>query len=192
MRVSFSPRTGGPVAVEVFQTSHGSDVFGQRLVARFRSAPRALSWDGRANVRGRRVSDGMFFVRITARKGARRDVRRVTLQRVRGRFRSRPSFYRRASCGLVSSFKIERPVFGGRNNRAVDVSYRLGRTALATIEVFRGKRLVLRNGPSTRRANRSYRLRLASEKRAHGDYRVRLVAVAGGERLTTTLVTRRI
>src|SRR5205823_5570601 len=110
LRIAFSPRSAAPVSVAVFQASHGRTIYGQRLVARFSRVRRSFTWDGRANVRGHRVTDGTFFVRVTARG----DVRRITLRRLHGHFRPRPSFYRRASCGLVSSFKLERPVFGGR------------------------------------------------------------------------------
>ncbi|TMM00371.1 MAG: hypothetical protein E6G10_16085 [Actinobacteria bacterium] len=189
--IAFSPRQAQTVTVDVFQSSHGRLIYGQRRVAHFR-VRRSLRWNGHANVRGRKVTDGMFFVRLSARQGGRRDVRRIALRRLHGRFRSRPSFDRRESCGLVSSYKLESPVFGGRFNRAVDIAFRVSRPATVTVDVLRAGRLVQRTGPGSRTANRTFRIRLASERRARGDYRIRLTAVAGTQRSTATLVTRRL
>ena len=83
-------------------------------------------------------------------------------------------------------------MFGGRSNRPVDISFRVSQRATVTVDVLRGKRLVQRTGPSARPANRTERIRLASEARRRGDYRVRLRAVAGRRSVTTTLVTRRL
>ena len=43
------------------------------------------------------------------------ETRRFTFERRRGRFVARNPFYRRQSCGTLASFKLERPVFGGRS-----------------------------------------------------------------------------
>ncbi len=75
-------------------------------------------------------------------------MRRVALARRGGRFHRRPAFSQRASCGAISSFKLERPVFGGRTNRAVDVTYRLGKSARVRLELLRGKRVVRRLAPT--------------------------------------------
>ena len=112
-------------------------------------------------------------------------MRRVALARRGGRFHRRPAFYRRASCGAISSFKLERPVFGGRSNRAVDVTYRLGATARVRLELLRGKRVVRRLAPTKRReGGRAHRIRIASEGLRRGDYRVRLRAGKVVARLT--------
>ena len=109
------------------------------------------------------------------RPDGRADSRRIALVRRGGRFHRRPAFYRRASCGAIASFKLERPVFGGRSNRAVDVTYRLGATAGARLELLRGSRRVRRLAPTRiRRQGRAYRVRIASEGLRRGDYRVRL------------------
>ena len=62
-------------------------------------------------------------------------------------------------CGAISSFKLERPVFGGRTNRAVDVSYRLGPTGRARLELRRGKRVIRRLAPTRgRQGGRAHRV----------------------------------
>ena len=102
------------MTVDVFQHSAGRRVLGERRVAHFPGRRRGVRW------RGRGASDGLFSARFVMRlPGGLRDVRRVALVRRDGRFARRPAFYRRASCGLLSSFKLERPAFGGRRNRSL-------------------------------------------------------------------------
>ena len=114
-RLAFALRAGSkPADVDVFQTSRGRRVIPERLVARFGGRAGSVEWNGRANRRGRRVTDGYYFVRFRSRSaGGELDARRVTLRRANGRFSVRPAFYRRATCDLVRSFKLQRPVFGG-------------------------------------------------------------------------------
>ena len=188
LRLSFQRAVRRPVQIDVFRQSVGRRVIGQRRVARFPSRTRGLLW--RAS---RRVGAGEYFVRFTMRlAGGRRDVRRIALRRTRGRFRLRPDFYRPRACGLVTSFKLERSVFGGRGNRALGIAFRLSRRARVGVEVLRGGRVVRRYPAHSRRANTTHRLRLASERLARGDYQVRLQAVAGGETATDTLTARRL
>ena len=138
--------------------------------------------------------DGQFFARLRiAAPGGITDVRRVALSRRNGRFSTRPAFYRRASCGAVSSFKLERPVFGGRTNRALDASYRLGAQGRLTLELLRGSRVIRRLAPvRTQLADRTYRVRVASEKLRRGDHRVRLTVVANGRRTVALLTAKRL
>jgi hypothetical protein len=164
VRFSFSPRRR--VRIDVFQSSIGRRVLGNRRIARF-TRRKGFLW------RGRGARDGQLFARFRLGK----DVRRVALARRGGRFVRRPAFYRRASCGPISSFKLERPVFGGRTNRAVDVTYRLGTTGRVTLQLRRGGKLVRRLAPTRVRAGgRAHRVRIASEGLPRGDYRVRLRA----------------
>jgi hypothetical protein len=192
--LGFSRRRADPVDVDVFQTSRGRQVLGQRLVARFDGRTTGVTWNGQATQRGRRVTDGYYFVRYRMRLGGGRfDVRRIVLRRSRGRWSRRPDFYRRASCGTLESFKLERPVFGGTRNRALNIAYRLGAAARVTVIVRRGGRLVQRWSAGPGRAHRTYRLRLASERLPTGDYRVTLTAVRRGHApLSATLVSRRL
>ena len=55
------------------------------------------------------MTDGYYFVRY--RLGD--DTRRFALRRSNGRFTKVGDFYRRATCDLVPSYKLIRPVFGG-------------------------------------------------------------------------------
>jgi pimeloyl-ACP methyl ester carboxylesterase len=137
-RLSFRRLAPGPVRVDVFQQSHGREIFGERLVARFDRVTDALTWDGRDR-RGRRATDGHYFVRyrIALPGRGRADVRRIALRRVNGRFRIRRPFYRRASCGLLSSYKLRRSVFGGRDDRPLGIAFRLARAGQTRLEVLR-------------------------------------------------------
>ena len=185
----FERRTRSPVTVEVFQSAIGRRIIGNRRVARFTGRSRSFSWRGRRGLR-----DGFYFARLTIRGAdGRKDVERVALERLRGRFTRRPAFYRRASCGMVSSFKLERPVFGGASNRALHASYRLGSRGRVTVDLLRGKRVVRRlSAASTRSADRTFRLRVPSERLRRGDYRVRVRAVRAGRTTTAILTARRL
>ena len=68
--------------------------------------------------------------------------------------------YRRGDCELLRSFKLERPVFGGRQRTPLRVAYRLTRAARVTITVARGKRVGRPRARRTRAADRTYRLAL--------------------------------
>ena len=136
--------------------------------ARPRQPPdRALHRRGarRSRWRGRRRARTGSCSRGCARgAGGRADVRRVALARRGGRFHRRPAFYRRASCGAISSFKLERPVFGGRSNRAVDVTYRLGATARVRLRApaRQARRPPPRSARRVRQGGRAHRIRIAA------------------------------
>jgi hypothetical protein len=182
LRVAFSSRRrGARVRVDVFRLSTGRSVLGNRRVARF-SRSRSFTWSGA------RGGDGTYLVRV--RSGG--DVRRFVLVRRRGRFRVRPVSERRASCGLLRSFKLERPVFGGRSNRALGITFRVGTEARVFVEVLRGRRVVRRFRPTSRRPGVTHRLRLASEGLRRSDHRIRLTVTAGGRRVVASLVSRRL
>lgn len=191
--LTFARRGKAGVDVDVFQSSHGRTVIGERLVARFRNRSRSFTWNGAANRPGRRVADGYYFVRYRVRYAGRVDTRRVVLRRANGRFTRRPDFYRRASCGTVSAYKLERPVFGGPTNRAAGVSFRLSVAGRAHVTVLRGTRVVRTYATHRDGANRTYRLRFDSERRPIGDYRFKLTVVtASGKRVVAVLTARRI
>jgi hypothetical protein len=174
LRFGFAARRRVPVTISVFQSSTRRRVVGERLVFRAtrRSAP--VRWSGRRQ-RGRpRVRDGVFFVRLAVRHRGRRDTRRFAVRRMRGRFRSQPAFARRDACGAIRAFKLERPAFGGRNNRAVSVSFRLARDGRAVVDLRRGGRTVRRLSDAVRRGGFLHRVRLDSERLRRGRYEVRL------------------
>src|SRR4051794_34652680 len=192
-RVSFARRINRPVTVDVFQTSRGRTVLTERLVARFTKRNRSFTWNGRANRKGRKVTDGYYFVRYRLRVDSKHeDVRRVVLRRVGGRLSLRPAFYRRASCGTLSAYKLERPVFGGRRTRKLGVSFRLARTAQVRVRVLRGKRVIKTFKRKSYKAARTYRLSLSAKRRTRGDYKVKLDLIRGKERLASTLTSRKL
>jgi hypothetical protein len=187
LRFAFTRRVNRPATVDVFQVSAGRRVLGQRRVARFARRTGAFSWSGA------RGSDGLYFVRFTIRdERGRLDERRVALVRRNGRFAPRPDFYRRTSCATLTSFKLERPAFGGSRNRALGIAFRLAREGRVTVEVLRGRRVVRRFATQTRRARITHRLRLAPERLPRGTYTVRLRYVGEQGSLTATLFAQRL
>jgi len=191
LRFAFARRSTAPVRVDVFRQSTGRQVIGNRLVARFERS-RPFTWSGRGQ-RGRSVGDGVYVVRLRIRTpGGRLSERRVVVQRRGGRFRGRPAYDRAPACTLIQTFKLERPVFGGRQNRALGVSFRLRQEARVTVEVLRGGRVVRRLVSGTRQGGLTQRLRLPSERLRRGDYQVRLRATAGGRTETARLTARRL
>jgi hypothetical protein len=193
VRFAFARREANPVTVDVFQQSQGRRVTGERLVARFTNKKRSFTWNGRGN-RGRRLTDGIYFARYQVRFAHKRlrDFRRITLRRAGGRWTKRPQFYKAASCGLLSSYKLTRPVFGGTGRRSLGIAYRLSRPGRVSVEVFQGKRRVHRFATHSRRASRTYRNTFSSEGAARGDYRVRVTVRSGKAKLTSVLVSRRL
>jgi hypothetical protein len=189
LRIGFVRRVSAPVSVDVFQQSRGRRVIDNLLVARFTRRSRAFTWNGRAR-NARRLTDGGYFVRFRMPQGAgRRDIRRVTLSRRNGRFRARPAFYGRSSCGLVTSYKLSSAVFGGRQGRRLGIAFRLSRAATVTVAVTRGGTRTIRTFRARRyAAGRTHRLSLRAAGLAPGDYRVTLRAGA----LRQTLVARRL
>ena len=193
VRLSLAQRSGARARVDIFQASRGRRLIGERLVARFENALAAFTWNGKANARGRKVTDGLYFVRFRSEHAdGRVDVRRLALLRRGGRWSKRPGFDHRSSCDLVGLFKLGGPAFGGRANRTLSVAYRLKRDATVTIEIRRGRRVLQRFGPTARRAGATHRLRLGARGRARGDYRIRLTARAGATSATRVLVSRRL
>jgi hypothetical protein len=192
---AFTRNEANPVTVDVFQSSRGRSIVKERLVARFSNRAKSFTWNGRANRRGRKVTDGYYFVRYRVAFGAgakETDFRRVTLARSHGRLRVKSSYYRRASCDLVRSYKLERPVFGGARNRSLGLSFRLGDAASVRVTVSRGSKVLKTFKTITGVAGRTYRLRFSARHRPRGDYRVRLVATAGATKVTSTLTSRRL
>ena len=179
----------GPVRIDVFQQSAGGRVTGNRRVARF-VRRRSFTWSGR----GPRVRDGVLFARLrVAVRGGRVSERRITLLRRDGRFSVAGSFDRPPSCGLLTTFKLERPVFGGRSNRDLSIAFRLARRARVSVTVLRGTRVVRRFRASDRGAGITHRLRLEAERLPRrGTYTVRIAITAGTERAAAKLTTRRI
>jgi hypothetical protein len=189
VRFGFKRFARRPVQIDVFQVSRAGRVISERLVKRFKARSRAVTWNGRG-ARG----DGLYFARyrMKTRNGKGTEVRRVTLLRRNGRFSRRPDFYRRATCDLLPSYKLERAAFGGRKRTPLRIAYRVAGAARTQVTVLRGKKVVKRFKARTSEARRTHRLKLASRKLAKGDYRVRITVGRGKGRIVSTLVSRRV
>jgi hypothetical protein len=193
VRFTFTRRVNRPVRIDVFQTAVGRRVIGQRLVARFDRRTGATTWSGRRQGTRPAPRDGVFFARLTIRdQRGRTDTRRIALVRRDGRFALRRDFYRRTSCATLTSFKLERPAFGGVRNRPLGISFRLARAGRVTVEVRRGGRVVRRFPARTRRAGLTHRLRLAPERLGRGTYEIRLVYTGDQGSLRASLFAQRL
>jgi zinc carboxypeptidase len=195
LRLDFVRKLRQPISVDVFQTSVGNRVVGERLVARFRGKFKSFTWNGRANRKRRKVTDGYYFVRYKMILGGGKiDYRRITLRRKGGRWLKRPPHYRKESCTLLTSYKLLRPVFGGPTRRPVTAAYRLSRRARAGITVMRGKRVVARGKMRLRRADTTYRVKLSAKGLPRGDYRfvLKVRPTAGRKAVRAVLTSRRL
>jgi hypothetical protein len=182
-----------PFGLDVFQQSAGRRILGERLVARFADLTGDHTWDG-TDRKGRRLADGRYFARLTmSTADARKDVRRITLERRNGRFRTAPDFHQRIDCGDLSGFKLSSSVFGGTSGRALGISYRLARKA-ATVKLhaLSGSRIVKRFKGGTA-AGRTYRLSLPAGAVTRGkQVKVRATVVVGGAKTVRTLAAKRL
>lgn len=189
--LSFVRRVSAPVRVDVFRVTEGRRVLGNRRVASFSGLTRSVTWNGRANSKGRRVGDGVYYARFTVRSRGRTDVRRVTLVRSGGRFRVRSAFHRPESCGLLNTAKLELPAFGGTANRSLGIAYRVARRATVTVAITRGGRKVSTRTFTRRAARRTYRLTLKARGLPRGVYTVKITATGGPRTATATLRSER-
>src|SRR3954464_2236657 len=122
LRFSISRRTKRPFEVAVVRQARGRHLTRNRTVARFTARTRSFVWSGEG------ASGGWYVVRFRMPlKGGGSDVRRVALRRVHGKFVRRPASYLKDNCGALKSFKLQRPVFGGANHRALKITYKLPR-----------------------------------------------------------------
>jgi hypothetical protein len=85
---------------------------------------------------------------------------------------------------LIKSFKLNRPVFGGRKNAKLVASYKLREAGKATLSLYRGKKRVKRLSTGSRKANKTYKVKIKPKKLKKGaTYTVRLSATsADGKR----------
>jgi hypothetical protein len=183
---SWSHRGRGAVTVDLFRQTKGRRILGERRTRAFGARTKGFQFKGR-------VPGGIYFARLRVKtdSGAT-DARRVALLRRGGRWRLRAPFDSRTTCGLVDSFKLTRPVFGGRGNAALFASFRLGDGAKVTIELRRGARLVRTIGQRAYAPNRTHRVRFPRFKGARGDYKVVLSASRPGRTQSITLTARKL
>lgn len=166
VRLRFTRRVRRGATIDVFQSSAGGRVLGNRRVARFTKRKRSFTWSGRG------ARDGYLFVRFRVPAAGGTDVRRTVLARRGGRFHRRPAFYRRAGCATLSQFKLRRPVFGGHGRRALGIAYRVAVPARVSLVVRRGHKVVRRFKTRSVRPGRTVRLKLGARKLRRGRYRV--------------------
>jgi hypothetical protein len=118
-------------------------------------------------------------------------VHRIALRRVHGRWRTVRDYQRRARCGSIRLYKLSNPVFGGTRGRRLKAGFRLSRAMPAVLTVTRGKRVVYRKRLNPARGGRYLRFRVPLPK-AHGLYRVTLVAGSGKSAARARLYSRRL
>src|SRR3954464_4981351 len=156
LRFSISRRTKRPFEVAVVRQARGRHLTRNRTVARFTARTRSFVWSGEG------ASGGWYVVRFRMPlKGGGSDVRRVALRRVHGKFVRRPASYLKDNCGALQSFKLQRPVFGGAENRPLKITYKLPRgvDSVSVVASARGK-LVRRFKGTGADAGRFYTVQL--------------------------------
>jgi hypothetical protein len=96
--------------------------------------------------------------------------------------------------GVISRFKLNRPVFGGRKGKRLKVQYRLREAATVTVSVYRnGKRIRRIVNAEARTADTTFRFRLRPRGLKRGTYRIHLRAVtASGSVQRAVLVAKRV
>lgn len=182
LRLSFRRGSARPVRVDVYALTRGRQLVRNRLVVSFRRRNRPFVWSGR--VRGRPVRTGFYELRF--RSG--REVRRVAVQRRRGRFVGLPGFQRGPTCDGLSAFRLSGPVFGGESRLPLGIVYRLSQPGRVGIVVRRGRRTIERLRPRSRQPGETYRLRIRS--RVRGSVRVTLTARVNRRTIRSRLVAR--
>jgi hypothetical protein len=176
------------VTIDLFRQSKGRQVTGEQLVRRFRDVEGRVRFNGRDR-RGKRLRDGYYVARFSVRTAAgATEFRRIALLRRGGGFRRLPAYAAQDACGLVRSFKLERPVFGGPTNRALNIGFRFGDEARATVTVARAGGQVVKAFPERSfRGGQTHRLRLTAKRSRfpRGRYVVTLTARNGAGETTT-------
>jgi hypothetical protein len=138
-----------PFTVDVFQQSQGSTVVKERLIQRFANKTEGFSWNG-TDRKKRKLKDGNYFIRFTMKlTNGQKDIRRATLTRKGGKFKTAPDFYQRIDCGIFKSLKLTSSVFGGKKKVALGIAYKLEvpvksvkiqvKVGSKTIKTFTGK-----------------------------------------------------
>jgi hypothetical protein len=121
------------------------------------------------------------------------DLRRIAVQRKRGRFTVRPAFQRVDSCtNLIGAFRLNRPVFGGRQKRALFASFRLNQAADVKVTVTRAGKVVRTTQRRRYPAGDGRTIRVTPKGRARGDYKVTISAERQGRSATAVLTSRRL
>ncbi|MBA3358814.1 MAG: hypothetical protein H0U20_05100, partial [Thermoleophilaceae bacterium] len=93
--------------------------------------------------------------------------------------------------GLLNVYRLSGSTFGA-NKRRLAALFRVRRRSRVSVVVRRGGRVVRRLRTRSFAARRPFRLAIPSKGLRRGDYRVTVTARSGSERVTRTLVSRRL
>jgi len=182
----------GPATVDVFSATSGRTVARRKLrrVVRFRDRAESFRWNGR--IRGRAVAPGVYVVRIrAANPNGSSDVRSAVVERRGGRWVRGRSFESKASCALVSTFRLSSPVFSRKV--PLDIALTTTQPARVRITVFRGSsKRAVRSITARTRTGRVARFRFKAGTLPRGTYRVRVTATRGKARVVLTLHAARL
>ena len=196
-RLGFAFQANRPVTISLFRQAVGGVVTGERLVKRFQNVTGSVRWNGRDS-RGRRLRDGYYLVRFAAATDipGLADERRFGLRLRRGRYTVLSRHERRDTCSLLRRWKLFRPVFGGRTNRPLVMSFRFGSDARASLVVRRaGGRVVRRFAEQQYAGGVLHRKRLSRafvRRLRKGQYRVTIIVRDGARTITSTLRATRL
>ena len=158
VRFGFRRFARRPVQIDVFQVSQGRRVDQRAARGALQGAPQGRDLE-RPGRQGRRAVLRPLPDEDAQRQG--HGDRRVTLLRRNGRFSRRPDFYRRATCDLLPSYKLERAAFGGTQRTPLRIAFRVATAARTQVTVLRGKKVVKRFKARTVAPERTHRLKLA-------------------------------
>lgn len=189
-----APRLNPPIRYTafVFKQAYAGRVRAPRPVALFSGKQKPITWNGKPNIKGRKVTDGFYFVRFGLKAGALGDVRRVPLSRIHGRWHVRKDFDYHSACAVVRLFKLSGPTFGGKLERPLGISFRMALPGgKATVIVKRGKHAVKKF--TVKKAGTTlHQLKIPASKAKLGDYRVTLTTTLGARKQKLVLLSRRI
>ncbi len=189
-----APRRTPPIRYTafIFKQAYAGRVRAPRPVALFGGRTKGVTWNGKPNIRGRKVTDGFYFVRFGLKAGNLGDVRRVALSRRHGRWHVRKDFDYHSACEVVRLFKLSGPTFGGSKKRPLGISFRFALPGgKASVLVKRGRRTIKKltlKKPGTA----LHRFKIPATKAKRGDYRVTLTTTLGARKQKLILLSRRI
>jgi hypothetical protein len=186
LRFAFDARGNRPVAVQVLRQTTGRRIGKLRRVRTFKPRKGSFNWSGR----GKRVRNGYYIVRFFGRKAnGDREVRRVALGRVKGRFRKLRKVEQVNACALLRSLKLSRTVFNRQT--PLGISFKVEETSRVRVTVKRGGKRVERFNDMYQ-AGRTHRLRFSGRGQRPGLYHVKVLAQRQGRVNQVTLGARRL
>ena len=188
LRLNFSRQSARRVRVDVFRQTKGRSITKLKRVKQFRARKRSFTW------RARGARNGYYVVRFRIQLAdGSADLRRIAVRRRGGRFTVRPAFQRANSCtNLVGAFRLNRPVFGGKQKRALFASFRLNQSADVKLTVTRKGKIVRTTNGRRYSAGSGRTIRVTPKGRARGDYKVTISAERNGRTATAVLTSRRL